>query len=142
MTIAMLLKGGTVLIHDVIDNVKAIKADVLIEGNEIKKIEAGVSAPADVQVIDCSNKILSPGFIDTHHHVWNTQLRGRHANQLVLEYSYAGQSKAWFSSIYATSLFSLPLKESRKAPITRPRTSSGANWEAAWRCLMQEQQRS
>lgn len=95
-TTTMLLKGGTVLIHDVIDNVKAKKADVLIEGNKIKKIEPDISAPADAQVIDCSNKILSPGFIDTHHHVWNTQLRGRHANQLVLEYSYAGQFKVRF----------------------------------------------
>jgi cytosine/adenosine deaminase-related metal-dependent hydrolase len=92
MPSVMLLKGGTVLVHDVIDSVKAIHADLLIEGNKIKKITAGITAPADAIVIDCSDKILSPGFIDTHHHVWNTQLRGRHANQLVLEYAYAGQS--------------------------------------------------
>jgi cytosine/adenosine deaminase-related metal-dependent hydrolase len=30
--------------------------------------------------------IVSPGFIDTHHHVWQTQLKGRHANQTLLEY--------------------------------------------------------
>lgn len=88
----MLLKGGTVLVHDVIDSVNAIHADLLVEGNKIQRIAAGITAPADAIVIDCSDKILSPGFIDTHHHVWNTQLRGRHANQLVLEYAYAGQS--------------------------------------------------
>ncbi|KAJ6531061.1 hypothetical protein B0H19DRAFT_1327052 [Mycena capillaripes] len=41
--------------------------------------------------IDCTGKIISPGFIDTHHHVWQTQLKGRHANDLLLEYMCKGR---------------------------------------------------
>jgi cytosine/adenosine deaminase-related metal-dependent hydrolase len=35
-------------------------------------------------------KIISPGFVDTHHHLWQTQLKGRHANELLLEYMASG----------------------------------------------------
>lgn len=35
-----------------------------------------------------------PGFIDTHHHVWQTQLKGRHANQTLLNYFPTGNFTA------------------------------------------------
>ena len=86
----MLLQGGTVLTHGKDDHVLPIKADLLIEGNIITKIEKGVQTPAGCEVVDCTDKILSPGFIDTHHHVWQTLLKGRHANHLLLEYFASG----------------------------------------------------
>jgi cytosine/adenosine deaminase-related metal-dependent hydrolase len=39
---------------------------------------------------DCTNKIISPGFIDTHHHGWQTLLKGRHANHTLLQYMTEG----------------------------------------------------
>ncbi|TAQ83203.1 hypothetical protein B7494_g8474 [Chlorociboria aeruginascens] len=90
MANSILLSGGTILTHDSKDHVKAIKADLLIEGNIIAKIEKGIVASPGTQVIDCTDKILSPGFIDTHHHVWQTLLKGRHANQTLLDYMPAG----------------------------------------------------
>ena len=90
---SLLLKGGTALIHDADDNVKALKTDILIEGNKIAKIEPEISALPDVEVIDCTDKIISPGFVDTHHHVWQTQLKGRHADQLLLDYIVTGTYK-------------------------------------------------
>ncbi|KAF4610385.1 hypothetical protein G7Y89_g15733 [Cudoniella acicularis] len=89
-TKTILLQGGTILTHDQNDHVHPLKADILIEGDLISKIEANITPPAGTQVIGCKNKIISPGFIDTHHHVWQTLLKGRHANELLLEYFYTG----------------------------------------------------
>lgn len=86
MAISMLLKGGMVLVHDEQDHVHSLKSDLLIEGNTISRIEADIAAPNDTQVIDCVDKILTPGFIDTHHHVWQTLLKGRHGDDLLLDY--------------------------------------------------------
>ena len=63
----ILLKGGTALIHDANENVIAVETDILIEGNKILKIAADIFA-SEADVIDCSQKLISPGFIDTHHH--------------------------------------------------------------------------
>lgn len=93
----LLLKGGTVLTHGADDHIKPIKADLLIEGNKIVKIAKDISIPDGAQVIDCTDKILSPGFVDTHHHVWQSALKGRHADQLVLDYSYTGKLNSFKS---------------------------------------------
>ncbi|KAF9767547.1 hypothetical protein IL306_015276 [Fusarium sp. DS 682] len=86
----LLLKGGTILIHDADDNVQALERDILIENNRIAKIGTDISDATDAGVIDCNFKIISPGFIDTHHHLWQTQLKGRHANELLLDYMASG----------------------------------------------------
>jgi cytosine/adenosine deaminase-related metal-dependent hydrolase len=72
---SILLQHGTALIHDEHGHVEALKSDVLITGNKIVKIEANIVADALTEVVDCTNKIICPGFIDTHHHVWQTQLK-------------------------------------------------------------------
>ena len=86
-----LLKGGVALIHDPSDNVKPTKADILIERNLISKIEPNISAPPGAEIIDCTDKIISPGFISTHHHVWQSQLKGRHADETLPEYIPSGK---------------------------------------------------
>jgi cytosine/adenosine deaminase-related metal-dependent hydrolase len=91
-TNSILLQGGTVLVHDEDDHVHPIKADLLIEGNIITKIEAGISPSSHAHILDCKDKIITPGFVDTHHHVWQTLLKGRHANQLLLDYMPDGKA--------------------------------------------------
>ncbi|KAF7364155.1 Metallo-dependent hydrolase [Mycena sanguinolenta] len=87
MASSILLRNGTLLIHDEKDRVKARKADLLVVGNEIAEIAVGISAPSpDTIVIDCASKIISPGFIDTHHHLFLTPLKGRHGNDLMLDF--------------------------------------------------------
>ncbi|CZR64667.1 related to cytosine deaminase and related metal-dependent hydrolases [Phialocephala subalpina] len=66
----------TVLVHGDQDRVLPQSADVLIEGDRISKIEAAIPAPAGCHIIDCTDKIISPGFVDTHHHVWQSPLKG------------------------------------------------------------------
>ncbi|KAK6355496.1 hypothetical protein TWF696_004593 [Orbilia brochopaga] len=85
MVQSIFLRGGTALIHRKGDIVVAEKKDILIEGNKIKKIGESLD-PGGAEVIDCTGKLISPGFVDTHHHVWQTQLKGRHANHMLLEY--------------------------------------------------------
>ncbi|KAJ6256350.1 5-methylthioadenosine/S-adenosylhomocysteine deaminase [Drechslerella dactyloides] len=89
MAKSILLRGGTALIHQEGDVVVAEKTDILIVGNNIEKIGKSLSAD-DAEVLDCTGKLISPGFVDTHHHLWQTQLKGRHANQMLLEYMPTG----------------------------------------------------
>ncbi len=68
-----LLKNGCVLTIDrKIGNFP--QADVLIEGSKIAAVGPNLSA-ADAEVIDASNTIVMPGFIDTHRHLWEGILR-------------------------------------------------------------------
>jgi 5-methylthioadenosine/S-adenosylhomocysteine deaminase len=80
----ILLKGGVVLSFD--PKVGDFdKADVLIEGKKIVAVRPGISA-GDAAVIDASNTIVLPGFIDTHHHLYQALLRNIQANGLLADY--------------------------------------------------------
>lgn len=79
----ILLKNGVVLIHDADDHVVPTETDVLIESGRITKIASTIKKGDGVEAIDCTDKVISPGFVDTHHHGWQTQLKGRHANEQV-----------------------------------------------------------
>src|SRR3972149_4724853 len=68
-----LLKNGCVLTVDPrLGNF--YKADVLIGGTRIAAVGPNLNA-ADAEVIDASNTIVMPGFIDTHRHIWEGILR-------------------------------------------------------------------
>lgn len=45
--------------------------DVLIKGNKIEKIDRGIQIN-EGQEIDCSTKLVIPGLINTHHHLYQT----------------------------------------------------------------------
>ncbi len=67
-----LFKGGTVI--SMVAGEEPRPADVLVEGSRIVRVDAGIEA--DAEVIDATDCLVSPGFVDTHRHVWQTQLRG------------------------------------------------------------------
>ncbi|KIW10377.1 hypothetical protein PV08_11339 [Exophiala spinifera] len=95
-TASLLLKGGTVLQHQADDKVAVLKnTDILIQGNKIASIGASLSAPRGAKVIDCTGKIVSPGMIDTHNHLWLTQMKARHAEHTLLEYIYKGNMQSF-----------------------------------------------
>ncbi|KAI1035538.1 hypothetical protein LB504_006021 [Fusarium proliferatum] len=91
---SILLQNATILVPkgpgD--DHVIPLKNhSLLIKGNKIGRIAPHIYPPSEpTEVIDCSAKIISPGFVDTHHHVWQTQLKGRHADHSLLEYMVPG----------------------------------------------------
>ena len=68
-----LIQGGTVLTLDrEVGDFE--RGDVLIEGEEI--LAVGTDLPAEnAEVIDASRAIVLPGFVDTHRHTWQAQLR-------------------------------------------------------------------
>src|SRR5262249_58791637 len=70
----ILLRGGTVVSMDpkVGD---FVKGDVLIQGKKIAGVGPGLKAPPQAQVIDATNTIVIPGFVDAHRHSWEGQLR-------------------------------------------------------------------
>ena len=90
----MLLQGGTVLVHRAGDEVEAVRADVLVRDGKIDKVEAGIKLDGPHEVLDCTHKLIAPGFVDTHHHLWQTQLKGIHADQSLLEYMPCGNMGA------------------------------------------------
>jgi cytosine/adenosine deaminase-related metal-dependent hydrolase len=91
---SILLRGGTVLSHGEDDHVTALHdTDILIEGNLIRKTGASISPGPETRVIDCRDKIISPGFIDTHYHLWQTQLKGRFPEDTLFNYMLRGKSR-------------------------------------------------
>ena len=51
-----------------------IGGDILIEGTKISAISRNISAD-DAEIIDATNCIAIPGFVDTHRHTWEALLR-------------------------------------------------------------------
>lgn len=100
MSSSVLLRGGMLLVPDETNDnaVIAVKRDLLVMGDRIARIEQGIAAQTGMTVIDCAGKIVSPGFIDTHHHLWQTPLKGRHGDHSVLDYMPTGNlSSAFFT---------------------------------------------
>ncbi|MEJ0097321.1 MAG: amidohydrolase family protein [Bauldia sp.] len=69
----ILLKGGMVLSMDPAVGDFA-RGDVLIEGKKIVAVGPNLNASSAV-VVDVADKIVMPGFVDTHHHQYETILR-------------------------------------------------------------------
>ncbi len=69
----VLLKGGTVLTLDpALGNFR--NADVMIEGTKIAAVGPNLASDS-AEIIDASNMIVMPGFVDTHRHIWEGLLR-------------------------------------------------------------------
>jgi imidazolonepropionase-like amidohydrolase len=45
------------------------KMEILVKNNHITSVGKSVERPADAQIIDLSDRTVSPGFIDTHVHL-------------------------------------------------------------------------
>jgi len=67
------IRGGSVMSMDPkVGNFP--QADIMIEGNKIVAIGPNLSPGGGTQ-IDATGRIVMPGFIDTHHHQFETALR-------------------------------------------------------------------
>ena len=92
-----LIKGGTVLSMDARVGNHAV-GDVLIEGSTIVEIAASIQAP-DAAVIDASGHIVMPGFIDAHHHQFETALRGFLADGILINDGRPESAHNYYESI-------------------------------------------
>jgi dihydropyrimidinase len=62
---ALLIKGGEIVTADT-----RYKADLLVENETITHIGANLPVPPGAEVIDATGKLVFPGFIDPHVHVY------------------------------------------------------------------------
>lgn len=61
-----------------------VTGDVLIEGTKITAV--GPRLTSDAPVLDCTGRIVIPGFVNSHHHMFQTALRGYWADALSTDY--------------------------------------------------------
>ena len=82
-----LIKNGNVLLTKGRE-ISFAKVDILVEGNRISRIESEIELdkPHIVQLVDASGSIVTPGFVDAHRHVFQSQLRSTVSNHTLLEY--------------------------------------------------------
>lgn len=95
----ILLEGGCVLsLERKVGNFR--RADVLIEDDVVSEIGENLRA-RDAELIDASDTIVMPGFVDTHRHLWESLFRG-HGNTTTV----AG-SDCTADDVYAATLVGL-----------------------------------
>jgi len=69
-----LIKGGNIVSMDP-EIGELPKGDVLIEGGKISAVGPELEA-SGADVIDASERIVMPGFVDAHRHVWQGAIKG------------------------------------------------------------------
>ena len=95
----ILIAGGTVLSQDPeVGNLD--RGDVLVRDGKIVAVASDLSTQApDAIVIDASDAIVLPGFVDAHVHAWEGQLRG---SAPVIDFnSYIGFTAFGYGPLYS-----------------------------------------
>ena len=98
-------------IHCSSDREPLMGKDILIKKNRIEKIGESISEPADRE-IDCSRLVVVPGFVNTHHHFYQTLTRNLPAVQNAelfdwLKYLYEVWKYLDEEGIYYSSLLAM-----------------------------------
>jgi cytosine/adenosine deaminase-related metal-dependent hydrolase len=91
----ILVRGGRVL--TMVPGAAETRADVLLDGDRIADVAARIDA-VDCDVVDASDMIVLPGFVDTHRHVWQTQLRTVATDWSLFD--YFAQMRLLYSAFY------------------------------------------
>src|SRR5690349_9162982 len=80
----LLIKDGYILTMD--DTLGELpKGSVLVEGKRIVAVAPTIEA-SDAEIIDAQGMVVMPGFVDTHRHTWQTQLRAICADWTLMDY--------------------------------------------------------
>ena len=75
MVSSILLKNIHTLAVDLHEKKILKKANVYIEGSEIQEISSSNIPVEAERILDCSSMVMMPGFINTHHHMYQTMQR-------------------------------------------------------------------
>lgn len=91
---ATLLSGGTIIaFNQDAEQLEVIRnGSVLVQGGQITAVfdtasPIDVPSDKDVEVIDCTDQIITPGFIDTHRHGWQTVFKTMGSNTTLADYA-------------------------------------------------------
>jgi cytosine/adenosine deaminase-related metal-dependent hydrolase len=71
---SLLIRGGVLLPMD--GRRQAVAGDVLVAGDRIAAVGAGIAAAPDAEVLDARDAFVLPGFVQTHVHVVQSLARG------------------------------------------------------------------
>jgi 5-methylthioadenosine/S-adenosylhomocysteine deaminase len=94
------IRGGAVMSMD--EKVgNFAQADVLVEGKKIVAIGPNLQV-GGARVVDARGRIVMPGFVDTHHHLFETALRSYLADGLLLDGLNAGITQNYLQKILQT----------------------------------------
>ncbi|WP_205648538.1 amidohydrolase family protein [Acuticoccus kandeliae] len=93
----LLIRGGAVLSMDpAVGNYAT--GDVLVEGKRIVAVGSAIEAP-DAALIEAAGKIVMPGFIDTHHHQFETALRSQLAHGILINDGRPANARNYYETI-------------------------------------------
>ncbi len=100
-----IIRGGAVMTMDpsIPNKGEFLNADVLVEGKKIVAVGPNLHAGGAAE-IDARGKIVMPGFIDTHHHQFETALRSFLANGVLIndQSGSASATPSYFEYILLT----------------------------------------
>lgn len=99
LSASVLLSGGTIIAFDEASKSLSVIRDgaLLVTDDRIVGLydEAHPKdIPDDTEVVDCKHKIISPGFIDTHRHGWQTAFKTLGSNTTLADYFHTWSSPA------------------------------------------------
>ncbi|PVH68734.1 amidohydrolase [Cadophora sp. DSE1049] len=114
---SILFSGGTVIAFDRATEALRIlrNSSVLVVDDRIASIfdsRSNVTIPKGTEEIDVTGKIVSPGFVDTHRHGWQTGFKTIASNTSLPEYyarygEFASQDKLTAEDVYIGQLAGL-----------------------------------
>ncbi|SDY68458.1 Cytosine/adenosine deaminase [Evansella caseinilytica] len=82
----LLIKNGYVLDTNSESRHQLQRKDIFIVDKWIRDIQPNLEAAQDTECINAAGKIIIPGFVDTHRHVWESLLRHIGADWTLLTY--------------------------------------------------------
>ncbi|KAK9680034.1 hypothetical protein K7432_016060 [Basidiobolus ranarum] len=87
---AILLQGGTFITYnETTASLEVIHGSLLIINNAIAEIGAIVTdIPPHTEIVNVTGRIVTPGFVDTHRHGWQTAFRTQGGNAALDQYMY------------------------------------------------------
>jgi cytosine/adenosine deaminase-related metal-dependent hydrolase len=97
MSDSYIIRNATVVSMDEQIGVRK-NCDVHVEGQIIKAVEPNIPDIPDASVIDGTDAIVSPGFVDSHRHMWQTQLAGLLSDHTLMD--YFGHVRLVYASCY------------------------------------------
>lgn len=137
---SILLKGGTVIaFNNQTKGLRVIRGgSILVENDRITGVfdsapPAG-RVPVRAEIVDITGKIITPGFIDTHRHGWQTVFKTMASNTTLLEFfgRYSSFVAPFFwnsTDIYDSQLFGL--YEALNAGVTTSLDHATHTWSQA-----------
>ncbi|WP_326836962.1 amidohydrolase family protein [Amycolatopsis rhabdoformis] len=79
-----LIKGGSLVTMD--EDLGEFRGDVLIGDDRILEVAASIDPAGVDEVVDASDSVVLPGFVDCHNHLWQAPIRGLAASCWGREY--------------------------------------------------------